>query len=140
MMNQMMLAATGDSTSIHFGMNHLCHKHKKLFTLEHIETCDALQGCQEIRKYANKLKDDHILDWSKEDRLHGIALFACLTIQILNLSAQKEISLVQTQPATAYVKTGRRPGRPKKSEQIAKSNHKINQFYAPAAAGTQRAT
>jgi hypothetical protein len=46
--------------------------------------------------------------------------------QIQNLSAQKEITLVQTQPATAYVKTGRRPGRPKKSEQIAKSNHKIN--------------
>jgi hypothetical protein len=87
MMNQMMLAATGDSTSIHFGMNHLCHKHKKLFNLEHIEACDALQGCQEIRKYANKLKDDHIFDLSKEDRLHGIALFAYLTIQIQNLAA-----------------------------------------------------
>jgi hypothetical protein len=93
-MNQMMLAATGDSTSIDFEMKHLCHKHKKLFNLEHIETCDAFQGCQEIRKYANKLKDDHILEWSKEDRLHGIALFACLTIQIQNLAAQKEITLV----------------------------------------------
>jgi hypothetical protein len=81
-----------------------------------METCDGLQGCEEIRKYANMLKDDHILDWSKEDRLHGILLFASLTLQIQNLSAQKEITLVQTQPTTAYVKTGRRPGRPKKAE------------------------
>ena len=87
MMNQMMLAATGDSTSIHFGMSHLCHKHKKLFNLEHMETCDGLKGCEEIRKYANMLKDDHILDWSKEDRLQGILLFASLTLQIQNLSA-----------------------------------------------------
>jgi hypothetical protein len=37
-----MLATTGNSTSIHFGMGHLCHKHNKLFTLEHIGKCDAL--------------------------------------------------------------------------------------------------
>ena len=34
----------------------------------HVESCDALTGCQDIRKYANKLKDQHILDWDKEDR------------------------------------------------------------------------
>ena len=53
-----------------------------LFTLEHIEKCDQLSGCQDIRKYANKLKDQHLLDWDKEDRLHGIALFAYLTVQM----------------------------------------------------------
>jgi hypothetical protein len=115
-MNEMMLAVTGNGTSTHFGMNHLCHKHKRLFTLDHIESCDTLEGCEDIRKYANMLKDHHILDWSKEDRLHGVALFAYLTIQIQNLAAQKEITLVQTQPAQAYVKTGRGPGRPRKTE------------------------
>jgi hypothetical protein len=38
-MNQMMLASTGNSTLIHFGMSHLCHKHNKLFNLEHIKSC-----------------------------------------------------------------------------------------------------
>ncbi len=76
----MMLAMTCNSTSTHFGMNHMCHKHKRLFTIDHIEDCDLLQTCQEIRKYANKLKDQHILDCDKEERLYGIALFAYLTI------------------------------------------------------------
>ncbi len=38
-------------------------------------------GCQDVRKYANMLKDQHILDWDKEDRLRGIAVFALLTVQ-----------------------------------------------------------
>jgi hypothetical protein len=79
-MLNMMLATTTNSTSVHFGTDHMCWKHKCLFTVEHIEKCDALPGCQDIRKYANKLKDQHILDWDKEDRLHGIALYAYLTI------------------------------------------------------------
>ena len=56
-MNEMMLAVTGNGTSTHFGMNHMCHKHKRLFTLDHIETCDTLEGCKDIRKYANMLRD-----------------------------------------------------------------------------------
>jgi hypothetical protein len=56
-MANMMLATTSNSTSVHFGMDHMCNKHKCLFTLEHIEQCDALSGCQDIRKYANKLKE-----------------------------------------------------------------------------------
>ncbi len=79
-MLNMMLATTTNSTSVHFGTDHMCQKHKCLFTIEHIEKCDALSGCQDIRKYANKLKDQHILDWDKEDRLHGIALYAYLTV------------------------------------------------------------
>ena len=79
------------------------------------------------------LKDDHISKWKKEDRYHGIALFAYLTVQMQNLKEYKEATLVSTDPA-AYIKTGRRPGRPKKTEQIAKTNTTINQFFAPAQA------
>ena len=40
-------------------------------------------------------------------------------------------------PGTTYVKSGRRPGRPKKTEQIAKTNSRINQFFGPAQAGAR---
>ena len=79
-MYSLMLAVTANSTSVHFGMNHLCKKHNQLYTLDHLESCDALSGCQDIRMYANKLKDLHITQWEKEDRYHGIALFAYLTV------------------------------------------------------------
>ena len=73
-MAETMLATTGNSTSIHFGMGHLCHKHNKLFTLDHIGECDALSGCERIREYSNKLKQLHILEWDKEERLNAIAV------------------------------------------------------------------
>ena len=44
-MLNMMLATTSNSTSVHYGMDHMCHKHKRLFTLDHIEICDRLKGC-----------------------------------------------------------------------------------------------
>ena len=44
-MTDMMLATTGNGTSIHFGMNHLCLTHNKLCTLEHIGECDRLSDC-----------------------------------------------------------------------------------------------
>ena len=52
-----------------------------------------------------------------------------------NLIACKEATLVTTKPAVTYVKSGRGPGRPKKTEEIAKTNSTINQFFAPAQAG-----
>ena len=61
-----------------------------------------------------------------------VYVFAQLTIQMQNLTAQKEATLVQTQPAQTYIKTGKGPGRPKKITQIAQGNHKINQYFAPA--------
>ena len=124
-MINMMLATTANSTSVHFGVNHLCKKHNKLFTLDHIEECDTLSGCGEIRKYANKLKDLHITKWDREERYHGIALFAYLTIQMQNLKETREATLVTTDPAV-YIKTGRGRGRPKKTEEIAKTNSTIN--------------
>ena len=36
-MKNLMLSTTANSTSIHFGMGHMYHRHNKLFTLEHIE-------------------------------------------------------------------------------------------------------
>jgi hypothetical protein len=39
-MKALMISSTANSTSIHFGMGHMCHRHNKLFTLEHIEQCD----------------------------------------------------------------------------------------------------
>ena len=93
-MLNMMLATTSNSTSVHYGMDHMCHRHKRLFTLDHIESCDQLSGCQSIRTYANKLKEKPLLDWDKQERLNAIGAFALLTIQIQNLAAQKEITLV----------------------------------------------
>ena len=44
-MIDMMLATTGNGSSINFGMNHLCLSHNKLYTLEHIVECDKLSNC-----------------------------------------------------------------------------------------------
>ena len=95
-MMDVMLATTGNSTCPTFVMGHMCHNHNRLFTLDHIESCDQLTGCEQIREYANKLKDQHILSWPSDERLKGIAAFALLTIQMQNLTAQKEVTLVQT--------------------------------------------
>ena len=60
----------------------MCKKNQTLFNHEHIEKSDAISGCHDVRKYANMLKDELILDWDNEDRLHGIAVFAYLTVQM----------------------------------------------------------
>ena len=78
-----------------------------------------------------------MLDWDKDDRLHGIALFAYLTIQMQNLMSSKEAILVVNKPETTYIKTCRGRGRPKKTDQIAKTNSTINQFFALAQASTK---
>ncbi len=93
-MAKMMHATTANSTSIHFGMGHHCHKHNKLFTVDHLEECDALQNCEKIREYANRLKQQHILEWERDERLHAIAVFASLIIQMKNLTEQRRIALV----------------------------------------------
>ena len=86
-MMDMLLATTGNNTSIHFGMGHMCKKHNQLFTLDHVEQCDTLSGCGDIRGFANKLKVKHLLDWDREERLKAIAAFALLTLQMQNLMA-----------------------------------------------------
>ena len=54
-----------------------------------------------------------------------------------NLIASKEAILLKTKPVDAYIKTGRKVGRPKKTEEIAKTNSTINQFFPPAQARTR---
>jgi hypothetical protein len=54
-----------------------------------------------------------------------------------NLIACKEAILVTTKPVNAYVRTGKKVGRPKKLEEIAKTNSTINQFFAPAHVGAE---
>ena len=93
-MLQLMISSTGNSTSIHFGTNHMCHRHNRLFTLDHIEQCDALSGCSRIREHVSRLKQQHILDWEKETRMVAITDFLLVTIQLQNLAEQKEMTLV----------------------------------------------
>jgi len=130
-MLQLMISATGNSTSIHFGANHMCHRHNRLFTLDHIEQCDSLSGCGRIREHANRLKQQHILDWDKETRMVAITDFALLTIQLQNLAEAKEMTLVQTDPPSTYVRKGGKVGRPSNAEKVAKTNTKINEFFPP---------
>ena len=56
-MAEMMLATTANSTYIHFGVGHMCHRHNQIFTMEHVEQCDGLTGCNNIRSYAKRLKE-----------------------------------------------------------------------------------
>jgi hypothetical protein len=47
-----------------------------------------------VRRFAKRLREQHKLYWSREDRLVAIAQFALVTIQLQNLAEQKEMSLV----------------------------------------------
>ena len=53
--------------------------------MEHVEQCDGLTGCKNIRSYAKRLKEQHILEWEPEERVKAIAEFALLTLQMKNL-------------------------------------------------------
>ena len=67
-MAETMLAATANSTSLHFGLNHMCRKHNVLFTMEHVEDSDEITGFTNIRRYARRLKEQNIRDWDVEER------------------------------------------------------------------------
>ena len=56
-MAETMLAATANSTSVHFGFNHMCRKHNALFTMKHVEQCNRITGYRNIRRFAKKLKE-----------------------------------------------------------------------------------
>ena len=107
-MADMMLATTKDSTSINFGTGNHCNKHGTLFTTEHIDQCDELRGCENIARYAKKLKEVHLLDWPKDERLKAITEFTLLTIQMQNLTAQSRARLVATTKAYQHVKEKRK--------------------------------
>ena len=81
-MMHLMIGSTANKTSIHFGMNHMCHRHDVLFTIDHVLECDQISGCDDIRRFANRLRTQHILEWEQEERLMAITQFALLTIQM----------------------------------------------------------
>ena len=97
-----MLAATANSTSPHFGLNHMCRKHNVLFTMEHVEGCNEISGCDNIRSYARRLKEQNIRDWDASERNQAIAEFASLTVQIKCLQESKQAQLVQSRQFPAY--------------------------------------
>jgi hypothetical protein len=67
-MAETMLAATANSTSVHFCFKHMYRKHNVLFTMEHVECCDEITGCTNIRMFARKLNEQNIRDWEAEER------------------------------------------------------------------------
>ncbi len=56
-MAETMLAATANSTSVHFGLNHMCRIYKVLFKMEHVEQCDEITSCTNIWRFARRLKN-----------------------------------------------------------------------------------
>jgi len=63
--------------------------------------------------------------------MKAIAGFALLTLQMKNLENNNQASLVQTQPPSQYIKTGRGRGRPKKITQITETCTKMTTFLRP---------
>ena len=124
----MMWATTKDSTCVSFGLGHRCLKHDTIFNLEHLAICSEIQGCQNIERYAKRIKEQHILDWDEEERLNAILEYTSLTVQMQNLTAQQRAKIEQVDVPN-YQKTGGKRGRPKATDQIAKTNHKVSDYF-----------
>ena len=77
----LMLATTRNSTQMHFGFGHMCQKHRKLFDLEHLRTCDQIEGCPDIERFAKRIKEgENIRDWEEEELLQCIAQYTSLAM------------------------------------------------------------
>ena len=121
-MADLIWATTKNSTSVHFGFGHKCHKHDRLFDLEHIANCDLLKGCPDIEKYATMIKKgDNIRLWDQDVLADAIVQYTQLALQLANLTATSRATLVQT-PVVKRAPTGNRRGRPKATEVIARTN------------------
>ena len=65
-MADLIWATTKDSTSVHFGFGHKCHKHDRLFDLQHIGTCSDLSNCPDFAKFAEMIKKGgNIRNWDQ---------------------------------------------------------------------------
>ena len=94
-MADLIWATTKNSTSVHFGFGHKCHKHDRLFELEHIANCDLLNGCPNIAGYAKMIKEGgntRLLD--QEVLANAIILYTQLALQLVNLTATSRATLV----------------------------------------------
>ena len=90
----MIWATTKNSTSVRFGFGHLCHKHKKMFTLEHLKDCDQIQGCPDIAKFAERIKrGENIRLWDEKEILEAVAQFSYLAMQMEHLTKSNRASL-----------------------------------------------
>ena len=72
--------------------------------------------------------DTNIRLWKQEVLADAILQYTHLAVQLANLTAMNRASLVHT-PAKKYAPTGNKRGRPKATEVIAKTNHKVDQFF-----------
>ena len=94
-MADLMWATTKDSTSVHFGFGHRCHKHGRNFDVEHVRTCSLITGCQDIDKYARMIKEGgNIRSWDQEVLADCILQYSQLAVQLANLTATDRASLV----------------------------------------------
>jgi hypothetical protein len=73
-------------------------------------------------------KGDNIRNWDQEVLADAIIQYTQLALQLANLTATSRASLVQT-PAAKKTPTGNRRGRPRASEVIARTNHRMDEFY-----------
>ena len=73
-------------------------------------------------------KGDNIRNWDQEVLADAIIQYTQLALQLANLTATSMASLVQT-PFAKKTPTGNRRGRPRASEVIARTNHKMDEFY-----------
>ena len=128
-MADLIWATTKNSTSVHFGYGHKCHKHDRLFDLENIANCDLLSGCPDIAKYVKMIKEGgNIRLWDQESLADAIIQYTQLALQVANLTATNRVVLVQTH-ITKRAPTGNRRGRLKATEVVARNNHKMDEFY-----------
>ena len=80
-MADLIWATTKNSTSVHFGFGHKCHKHDRLFDLEHIANCDLLSGCPDIAKYVKMIKEGgNIRLWDQEVLADAIIQYTQLAL------------------------------------------------------------
>ena len=137
-MADLMWATTKNSTSMHFGLGHRCHKHGRMFDLEHLATCSEIQGCPDIARYAQRLKQgENIRLWPREELADAVLQYTQLALQLANLTATSRASLAQ-QVVKPKEKTGNKRGRPRASEVVARTNHKVDDFFLRKAQPAQR--
>ena len=128
-MSDLMWATTKDGTSVHFGFGHRCHKHNRMFDLDHIRNCSEISGCPDIAKYAKMIKEGgNIRLWDQEVLATSILQYTQLALQLANLTARSQASLVHT-PTKKKAPTGNKRGRPKAADVIARTNLKVDQFF-----------
>jgi hypothetical protein len=73
-------------------------------------------------------RGEKIRQWDQEVLADAIIQYTQLALQLANMTATNRASLVQT-PVTKKPPTGKGRGRPRATEVIARTNHKVDQFF-----------